>query len=226
MNLVTSGYFFWIMGFVVGQIYYLIDAPYYGEKRINAFCYGLLNLVVMMVGAKIMYVIENFGFVLQNGLGFQGFSLYGAIFIQPLSCYLISLIWKKDIKKVASFVIIPMILMLAFYRIDCTISGCCGGITIGNFVFPTQITECVFCLLLAGTFIFVTHKKAMLNGQCFVWFFVIYGAFRFVIEFLRVRTNLFWVISVSHIWSLLSIGVGILLIAFNKKKINNKHTAC
>lgn len=212
MNIIESGYFFWILGFVIGQIYYLIDAPFFNEKPIRAFCYGVINLVVMMIGAKLMYIVENFVYVMQHGVGFQGFSLYGAIFFQLLSCALIFRIFKKDSGTVASFIVIPMILMLAFYRIDCLISGCCGGITAGGFKFPTQITESVFCLLLSSVFVALTHRKRLLRGQCFAWYFVIYGAFRFAIEFVRVRTNLFWVISLSHVWSLLAIAIGVLLI--------------
>ncbi len=221
MGVITSGYFFWCLGIVIGQIYYLADAPFFRTKRIYAFLYGIVNLVIMCIGAKLLYIAENFEYVLANGVGFQGFSLFGAIMIHPLSCCLLSKIFKTKYEQVASFIIIPFLLMLGFYRFDCLISGCCGGISVNGFQIPTQIIESVFCFVLAVGYIYLTHRKKLLQGQCFNAFFVIYGIFRFLIEFARERTNIFLCFSPAHIWALLSIVIGVLLIF--KRKIHREN---
>lgn len=218
MALYQSGVFWWVVGFLVGQIYYVAEARFYELKRYQAFLYGIVNLVMLCIGAKLLYIIENFSFVLKEGIRFSGFSLFGAIFIQLLSAKLISLIFKKDMWRVGSAIIIPFILMLGFYRIDCYRSGCCGGITIGNLTVPTQIIESVFCFSLAVAFTVITYKKHLVNGECFLWFYLIYGAMRFILEFFRTRTNVIGVFSPAHIWAALSIVLGIALLLTKKRK--------
>lgn len=96
MDIITSGYFFWIVGIVFSQIYFLIDAPFFKEKRLYAFLYGIINLIILSLGAKLLYIFENLDFVIHYGLTFSGFSLFGAIFFLPLSAFIVSLIFKKD----------------------------------------------------------------------------------------------------------------------------------
>ena len=217
MDIITSGYFFWIVGIVFSQIYFLIDAPFFKEKRLYAFLYGIINLIILSLGAKLLYIFENLNFVIHYGLTFSGFSLFGAIFFLPLSAFIVSLIFKKDYFNVASFITIASLIMLGFYRVDCWISGCCGGIMINGFKIPTQIIESVSCLLMATLFIFFTHYKKLYQGQCFYLFFLIYGLLRFIIEFFRVRTNLFSVFSISHIFALISIIIGIILMILTRR---------
>lgn len=217
-NIYQSSYFWWIVGWIVGQIYFVIEAPFYNIKRWQGFLFGVINLIMLIIGAKIMYVIENFEHVLTNGITLMsGFSLFGAIFIQALSCLIIKLIFKKNFWQVASMLIIPFVIMLGFYRIDCYRNGCCGGISINGFTPPVQIIEIILCLTLAVSFTIISHKKNFKNGECFIWYYIIYGAVRFIICFFRVNTYLFWIISVSQIWCLISVAIGLTLLLYRKK---------
>lgn len=200
------------MGIAVGQIIYLIDAPFYGLRRWEAFLFGLIALVVMAVGAKLLYLLENIPYVKEYGVGFFGFSLFGAVFILPLACFLIARIFRRDVRTVSSAVIVPSLVMLAFYRIDCTISGCCGGIVLGGVRVPTQLIECAFCALLALTFVVLERKDKLGRGVGFALFFVCYGAMRFVLEFFRERTNFFGPFALSHIWALIAVAAGIVML--------------
>ena len=217
-KLLSSGYFWWIVGIAAGQIWYLIGAPFYGAKRWQAFCYGLIALLVMGAGAKIMYLIENFSFVLENGVGFQGFSLFGAVFILPVACLFIARVFQKDVRAVQSSVIASSLLMLGFYRFDCLVSGCCGGISVGGRTVPTQIIEAVFCFALAAAFIALDLSHKTRAGQTYALFFLLYGAMRFVLEFFRVRTELFGAFSLSHLWALVSAAVGCFYLIYRRRE--------
>lgn len=218
MDILTSGYFFWIVGFLAGEIYFFVDAPFFETKRPVALLYGLIDLVVLCLGAKLLYIVENPAAVLEYGLTFRGFSLFGAIFIQPLAVWIIARLFRKNYGEVASFLIIPFLIMLGFYRVDCFISGCCGGIAISGFVVPTQWIEACFVWMLAAIFIYLTHARDWRDGRLFDAFFAIYGLFRFVLEFFRVRDNLFSLFALSHIWAFLSLVLGILLILRRKRR--------
>lgn len=217
LNLLNSTILFWVLGFIFGQIEYIIFAQYNKTKWYKAFCYGIINLLVMCLGAKLLYILENIDDVVENGIEFNGFSLYGAIFIQPLSALIISKIFKKKYLEIADFIIIPFLTMLAFYRLDCYRNGCCGGIEINYYIVPTQLIEFSFCLILAGIFTILSYKNKMKSGYMFAYVFVIYGIFRFIIEFFRDRDNLFFYFSISHILSLISIIIGVIILLIIKK---------
>lgn len=222
MGIYNLPVFWWITGFIVGQVYFVIEAGFFGFKRYQAFLAGVINLVMLCIGAKLMYIIENFEFVLREGIRFAGFSLFGAIFIQMLAALIICRIFNKDVRTVCSMLIVPFLIMLGFYRMDCLKSGCCGGITVSGYTFPTQITESVFCFLMAMFFSVKEHCKKEHDGTNFILFYIIYGGMRFVLEFFRLRNEILWKFSISHLWAALSVAFGIVLLIHQKRKTNEK----
>ena len=205
-------YFWWIIGILVSLILYSLFSYDFKLKWYQGLAIGLINLVILAIGAKLLYIAEQLEKVINNGLSFNGFSLYGAIFIMPLAFYVNSKIFKLKSNNIALLSIIPLIVMLAFYRLDCYKNGCCGGILINGFRVPTQMIEAVSCLLLATIYYYFIYYKKNLNPNVYYSFYLAYGSLRFIIEFFRERENLFWLISISHIWSLLSIILGLILI--------------
>jgi phosphatidylglycerol:prolipoprotein diacylglycerol transferase len=93
---------------------------------------------------------------------------------------------------------------------------------LGVKVIPTQLIEAVF---LFGLFFillfFARHKK--FNGQIISFYLIIYGIFRFFIEFFRAdpRGNIFF-LSVSQAISIILVGFGIFLCLRQAKTTRRK----
>ena len=124
-------------------------------------------------------------------------------------------------------------------RIGCTVDGCCYGKAIptdspfywmgmtfpetnGVKVYPTQLFEAIFLILLAGIlYYFAFRKKTTLTLPIY---FISYGVFRFCIEFLRGdhRGSFIPGITPSQFWAifLFIIGVIYLILLIVKKKIH------
>jgi len=83
---------------------------------------------------------------------------------------------------------------LALGRVGCTRIGCCRGVpwegpwairyADGIARHPTQIYEMLFQLAVGGLFL-VALRRRKLFGRLFALYLVIYGTFRFAIEYLR-----------------------------------------
>lgn len=110
-------------------------------------------------------------------------------------------------------------------RFACTIDGCCYGKTIpvdspfywmgiefsttpGVKVYPTQLWEAIFLLILAAILITVAFKKDSLLTLPI--YFMSYGFFRFMIEFVRGdhRGSFIPGITPSQFWALLLLLIG------------------
>jgi phosphatidylglycerol:prolipoprotein diacylglycerol transferase len=109
----------------------------------------------------------------------------------------------------------------AFGRIGCLMAGCCygrqydgfGGIympDLGYKVIPTQLIECVFLFILFGVFSYLLLKKKFKLNQAL--YFISYGVFRFLIEFVRDDyrgTTFLRIFTPSQLTALLLIIIGI-----------------
>ena len=111
----------------------------------------------------------------------------------------------------------------AFGRIGCFFAGCCYGKETDSFlgvkfpglpnpVHPTQLYEAAFLFLLFAFFTYLVMKKK--DQHNLGLYFVLYGVFRFAIEFLRGddRGKFIGVLSPSQFWSIVMILIGLFLI--------------
>ena len=113
----------------------------------------------------------------------------------------------------------------AFGRVGCLFAGCChathlgeqpvaGGIRMlgsegwGYYV-PTQLYEALFLFILFGLFTFLLFKFGFRRNL--ELYLILYGIFRFVIEFFRAdeRGQLVGSISPSQFWSILMVVLGV-----------------
>lgn len=97
---------------------------------------------------------------------------------------------------------------LILMRINCLISGCCGGRAIGatGLTWPTREIEIIFYFVLLAVF-FHREKTSgkRVNGDLFPLFMMIYGLFRFMEEFFREGSGL---LHIAHLWSIISFAAG------------------
>ena len=198
------------------------------EKFLDFVFYTAIAAIAFGFGSAAVFqglynFIENpeAGFHLTGGITFIG-GLIGGV-----ACFLIIyFIFRKKLTgkltEVLSLVPCCITIAHAFGRIGCFFAGCCYGKETDSFlgvkfprlpnpVHPTQLYEAAFLFILFGVCTFLLLKYGFRHNMSI--YLIAYGAFRFLIEFLRDdhRGEFLGVISPSQFWSILMIVVGIAL---------------
>ena len=114
--------------------------------------------------------------------------------------------------------------MITFMRFGCFFKGCCAGIQLwinhNPVIIPTQLIECSFDLFLLN-YILYAENKDKFNGRRYSIFLLIYGIYRFFIEFIRNTKPIFLNMSNGQIMSLITI---VLAIIYNQFYCKNRNT--
>lgn len=232
-NYIDSSLFFWGIGIAVMLIVYVTTGEHYGLKRYAALLWGLVLLLAEVVGAKLLYIAENFSSVLETGLTFGGFSFFGIMFSVPLFSLLYSKFARIPYGQFLDFATTGILVELAFYRIGCTFVGCCGGFECswgipgddGLTHFPVQPIEAAADIALGAVLLVLKFKGKLQRGEQYLLYMAGYGAIRFVLEFMRIRVVLFAGLSISHIWAFMacSVGIAVVIVQRVKNKQNTEH---
>ena len=162
-------------------------------------------IVMGFVGAKVLYwivemdrIIADPSFLLHTLR--EGFVFYGALIGGLLGIAIYAATKKLPFFSLTDYFIPALVLGHAFGRIGCVFAGCCYGMECvspisivfpegsaapaGVPLLPTQIMESVFLFLLCAFLVWrLTKKKPF--GTVSGWYMVLYGAWRFGIEFFR-----------------------------------------
>lgn len=178
--------------------------------RIRAYSYnyrillvvGIIVLLGMALGAKVMFfitqlphVISNFSLMhtvmvfIKSGFVFYG-GLLGAIGASELSARLLAL----DGKKLRSFLAPGFALFHAMGRIGCFFGGCCYGIP-WEYGFameatpdikrvPVQLIECTAEIIICAI-ILLKEKRKPQQYDLMQTYLILYSPTRFILEFLR-----------------------------------------
>lgn len=146
-------------------------------------------------------------------------SIYGAIFFTPLVCVFGTLIMRRPVKAYSDVLTIPIIILAALARVNCFFKGCCLGSEIPGtaFRYPTREAELVFDVVLIVILIKLTSKKRF-TGVNYPIYLLSYGIFRFIIQWFREEGFAVGPLTLSHIWSIVSITAGLVLIVLLKNK--------
>lgn len=189
-----------------------------GISKVLAVLLGVYTAISGLIGAKLMYIFENFSQVLENGITLGGVSFYGTVFFMPIAMLVAAAVLKKKRSQAIDFVTPPILLMLAFMRAGCFLNGCCGGISFdvcGLQIesIPTQLIELtmdvgIMCYLLKRV------NKKLTYGELYYLFMIMYGIGRFMIEFIRIREISVLGMSNGQIFSVLSVFVGVTVYRF------------
>lgn len=147
-----------------------------------------LLAVLGYVGAKILYIFENWKYTLQNGISLNGVSFFGTVFFMPPLIFIMALIFRKKPIEFLDYCTPAGLVMLTCIRTGCFMKGCCHGLTLWIFnrpiVLPSQLIECVLDLILLNI-IFNFEKQEKYRGKLYVIFMGGYGILRFLVEFIR-----------------------------------------
>lgn len=184
----------------------------FGLKLYLSWILTVLVVLVSVLGAKILFYMENPMALMNRGVRLGGVSFFGAIFCVPLVMYLICRTVKLPYGAVMDFLSPSLMLVLAVLRIGCFVNGCCGGISLmfaGVYVsqFPTQLTECVCDLLILAGLLFYEHFWEK-EGRLYYFIMLYYGIVRFFLEFVRDTPKDWLFMSHGQWFSILSVCIG------------------
>jgi len=194
---------FFVMWFC-GRIY---DIPVW-KIAVSA----VLLTAIGYLGAKLMFFIESGGW--------SGRSLFGSIFLAPILMYPVTKVLRINYGKLLDICAPAECIMLALLKVKCVIDGCCAGRMVSfsgkSFVFPSQKVECAAFLIIMVILLVMIFKKKK-ESLIYPYYMIIYGVVRFILNLLRETTPWIGPLPAGNFWSICSIIIGLIALAYYKK---------
>lgn len=181
-----------------------------------------LSVLLLSVLHTVLGVLSVKVFALFETGDFSNMSLFGGVFFMPLFYLGVAKLAKQKAADVFDVFTICLVFTLMCARLNCIVSGCCLGAHIPiegltHLRFPTRELELLFyVLLLSRLWRKVLNRSA--RGMIYPIYMISYGIFRFVTETLRFSDRTDSILHVSHLWALLSLGIGISIYGELQKK--------
>jgi len=173
------------LAFFVASTLAAIQAKKEGLNPELIFNFCLAVLIAGIIGARIFYVVENFGYYKQYPLEIimlqrGGLSWFGGLIAALV--YGLAYLKKKKLSVYKTFDLIVPFLALgqALGRIGCFLNGCCFGRT----VIPIQIYSALLLVIIFVVLRFLQDRPHR-NGEIFFYYLLLYSAKRFFVEFWR-----------------------------------------
>lgn len=178
------------------------------EHRLAALALAAGHIFIGLFSVKVFAVLEAFD------MGAMGnMSLFGGVFFMPLFYWGVAKLAKQKTADVFDVFTICLVFTLMCARLNCMISGCCLGAHIPihgleHLRFPTRELELLFYVILLSQ-LWRKVLSGSARGMIYPIYMIAYGIFRFVTETLRFSDRTDSILHVSHLWALLSLGIGI-----------------
>ena len=201
-----------ILGGVGMFLSMLLQKKQYPQVAIwKMFLLALGILVTGVFGAMVLAYIETGEF--------GGTSFYGAVFLVPV-LILPAKLMKISYKDILNLCAPAECAMMIVMRFDCLDKGCCFGKYLPElgFQFPSQIAEMVVGVGIIAVLI-VMHCKNR-ETWLYPWYMVLYGICRAILQCFRYGGTEPWALGLSqgHLWSLVSVTVGIVWLVLSRQK--------
>ena len=181
-----------------------------------------LSVLLLSVLHTVLGVLSVKVFALFETGNFSNMSLFGGVFFMPLFYWGVAKLAKQKTADVFDVFTICLVFTLMCARLNCIISGCCLGAHIPiegltHLRFPTRELELLFYVLLLSR-LWRKVVTGSARGMIYPIYMISYGIFRFVTETLRFSDRTDSILHVSHLWALLSLGIGISIYGELRKK--------
>lgn len=181
-----------------------------------------LSVLLLSVLHTVLGVLSVKVFALFETGNFSNMSLFGGVFFMPLFYWGVAKLAKQKAADVFDVFTICLVFTLMCARLNCIISGCCLGAHIPiegltHLRFPTRELELLFYVLLLSR-LWRKVLSGSARGMIYPIYMISYGIFRFVTEMLRFSDRTDSILHVSHLWALLSLGIGISIYGELQKK--------
>lgn len=209
----------------------------------NLYSVAILAIIFGLLGAKLLFWIVELDKVLANPHFLfetltSGFVFYGALILGAVAVSIFCKRKKQNLFTYLDLICPSFAIGQAFGRIGCFLAGCCyGSVTDSCFgvtypagvgsaapagipLLPTQLFESAFCFLLC-IFLTVLFKNRKKEGTVTGMYFILYGVWRFFIEFFRSddRGSVFG-LSTSQFIGIFVILLGIAILIFFRKELH------
>ncbi|NLI53341.1 MAG: prolipoprotein diacylglyceryl transferase [Clostridiales bacterium] len=166
---------------------------------------ALWAIILGFLGAKVLYWVTELKQIVADPAYLlhtlrEGFVFYGALIGGLGGVAIYALRKKLPFFSLTDYFIPGLVLGHAFGRIGCFFAGCCYGVACespisitfpegavapaGVALLPTQLMESAFLFILCVVLVLMLKKKKPF-GNVTAWYMVLYGAWRFGIEFFR-----------------------------------------
>lgn len=180
------------------------------------------SVLLLSVLHTVLGVLSVKVFALFETGNFSNMSLFGGVFFMPLFYWGVAKLAKQKAADVFDVFTICLVFTLMCARLNCIISGCCLGAHIPiegltHLRFPTRELELLFYVLLLSR-LWRKVLSGSARGMIYPIYMIAYGIFRFVTETLRFSDRTDSILHVSHLWALLSLGIGISIYGELRKK--------
>ena len=181
-----------------------------------------LSVLLLSVLHTVLGVLSVKVFALFETGDFSNMSLFGGVFFMPLFYWGVAKLAKQKTADVFDVFTICLVFTLMCARLNCMISGCCLGAHIPiegltHLRFPTRELELLFYVLLLSR-LWRKVLSGSARGMIYPIYMISYGIFRFVTETLRFSDRTNSILHISHLWALLSLGIGISIYGELRKK--------
>lgn len=181
-----------------------------------------LSVLLLSVLHTVLGVLSVKVFALFETGNFSNMSLFGGVFFMPLFYWGVAKLAKQKAADVFDVFTICLVFTLMCARLNCMISGCCLGAHIPiegltHLRFPTRELELLFYVLLLSR-LWRKVLSGSARGMIYPIYMISYGIFRFVTETLRFSDRTDSILHISHLWALLSLGIGISIYGELQKK--------
>lgn len=213
----------------------------------TALHYVILVVIAGFVGARLFWILEHFQFIREYpqellNFGQGGLSWYGGLLFGFLIGFVCHKIGKLSLKVTLDILAPGIALGLFFARIGCFLKGCCFGVPTNvpwavTFptgspasivywedvkVHPTQLYASFAALMSFFILLAIERRiRLKLQGLIFFSFLILYGLWRFIIEFFRYHDpNLYlwgW-FTKGHAFSIIAIILGAAMIVWTVKR--------
>ena len=232
------------LGVTAGYFFSLVQVKREGIDTKSFSDIAFWSLIWGFVGARIFYILLNFRFFLRDPLGIglsrAGFVFYGGVFFGLGAFYILTRRHKLDFLKLADILVLALLLGHAIGRVGCFSYGCCYGKptsswigikfppsspagSLGTKVIPTQLISSL-ALLCMFLMLWSKKKRFSFKGEIFSLYFILYGMFRFIIEFYRGDPRPYLgKFSIFQIISLGMIGIGVFLWLFFQRRFKSSN---
>jgi phosphatidylglycerol:prolipoprotein diacylglycerol transferase len=174
-----------------------------------------LTLLFALAGTRALFLYQNHGdYSWKVFKSWQsGFVLYGGLIAGVAASVLYVKMRGQSLAKMADLAAGPMMLALAFGRLGCFLNGCCYGKegegfpcikfpadspVKGKSVHPTQLYETAAGVAFFFLLSWLWKKKRKAEGEVFLLMVMLYGVWRFIIEFARDDDRPRWIGSLTY----------------------------
>lgn len=173
-----------------------------------------------LVFAKLFAVIEFGRFSVSDGM-----RLYGGLFSMPLIIYVSAKAAGWKLADAFDIIGVSTIYSILIFRLNCFMLGCCGGTAVPwrkDLQWPIRELEIVLDVVLLIIYIPKVRERRS-RGEVYPVLLTAYGAVRFFLEWFREEyVSAVGILHWAHIWSLLSLTVGLSVLFTLKSREKRK----